>query len=423
MKYMNMLNYKVSQSIQPFNPHNLREHCKRALIVYAVLSMALNVYLLDFESHGGDMGFWRDWTIHLQGIGYKNFSGNYPPIYIHWLYLIGQMHSALSIPIELGTLLKFFTQIPVGLAHLTLIIMTYRIMSRNYTSLLHFHVAMVLISFNPALLINGPIWGQIDALPLVPLIGALLASQSVHWRLATLPLYALALLIKFQMIAFAPVFGVLFIQHWRVHLLGAALILSVMFVSFLPHIIADNFNKTATEAYINAAKTYPYASMNAANLMYLLFGNMTPDQQTLLTPPIKWLPSHFLTVKYLGIVTCFLIFLAVFVKGLIHLYASYKHRTEQNIDLTWVLSACTICSVTFFAFLPGMHERYLVPAVVVSCFLFAMHAHNFVYPILLTYISAINMVMICGINIVNPLSSLSVLLLLLNQAATRQAPT
>jgi hypothetical protein len=53
--------------------------------------------------------------------------------------------------------------------------------------------------------------------------------------------------------------------------------------------------------------------------------------------------------------------------------------------------------MAFFTFLPAMHERYLLPAVIISLVCFAVNPTKVIYPIALTFISAFNLAMCLGI--------------------------
>ncbi|HEY7772484.1 MAG TPA: hypothetical protein VIC26_04845, partial [Marinagarivorans sp.] len=85
----------------------------RYLQIYLIAAIACNLLLLFFEGYGGDLGYWKSWVSQLERNGYKDFNGNYPPLYIHWLYLVAKFYAWVDVPIEANNLLKYCAQIPV----------------------------------------------------------------------------------------------------------------------------------------------------------------------------------------------------------------------------------------------------------------------------------------------------------------------
>jgi hypothetical protein len=162
--------------------------------------------------------------------------------------------------------------------------------------------------------------------------------------------FVLSVLTKFQMIMFLPVFGGLFLRHWRISWKGLPFALLGAVVVLLPFAISGNLVRMLTNAYVQTSSQYPYATFNGANLWMLLAGNATPDNV-----PI-WGVKDFglgflLKPSVLGRVLFVAVSLLVLVKSLFC----------RSVRTAYAL--CTLNAVAFFVVLPGMHERYLLYAV------------------------------------------------------------
>ena len=363
---------------------------------YICVAIVANLGLLFWDGNGGDLGFWEDWIKQLASRGYKDFNGNYPPLYIHWLYLAGQLYNALQLPVENDLFLKYLSQIPIFLAHLILIAIVHHLLKKYCKSVNHYHACMVLTALNPALFMNGPIWGQVDILPVIPVLMAILASTSQRYRILTFPLYTLALLTKFQMVAFAPVMGIIFFRHYKLHLFGCLLSLLVIATSFAPSIITGNFSQAFKLAYIDVLHQYGATTMGAANLWILLTGNAAPDSIILFGIDPGSPLAAFFKAKNIGMIGFFLVCLAVFLQGMGRLMEQ-KLPSQNPQNSSQLFFYAMVCTMAFFALLPAMHERYLLPAVIVSLVYYALNPGKIIYPLIFSFVSAFNVAMCLGI--------------------------
>lgn len=366
------------------------------LQLYLCAVVLSNLCLLFFDGHGGDLGFWQNWVDQLATKGYEDFNGNYPPMFIHWLYLLGQFYDLLAMPIENNLFLKFLSQIPVLVSHLLVTVIIFTLLKKYAQNKVHFHYGMLLTALNPAILFNGPIWGQVDITPLVPLLLAILLSFHSRLGFLSLPFYCLALLTKFQMIAFAPVFGIIFFRNMKVHLLGAGLSVLVFILAFLPSIISGSFVDAFKFAYVNVVQLYGLTTMGASNIWILLTGNAAPDHLMLFGVAPDSLFAIPFTAKYFGMISFSLVCAAVFLRGIYKvIHPQPWISTERHMSIT--LFYAMVCATAFFTLLPAMHERYLLPAVVVSLAYYAVTPNKIIYPLGLTFISAFNLAMTLGL--------------------------
>lgn len=364
---------------------------------YLVLVIIANFSLLFLKGYSQDLGYWQDWVRQLSSNGYDGFNGNYPPLYVHWLYLVGQFYALSGIPLEHNDFLKFLTQIPVTIFHCLLTILVFGQLRRFNASRSFLHAMMLLTVLNPAILVNGPIWGQVDLVPAVMVFGALLLSVDHRWSYLAIPLFALAILTKFQMIAFAPVFGFLFFRHTGKHLVGIVIAIAVGALVFMPSILAGHFIEAFRQAYIDTLGQYPMTTFNAANIWILLTGNTAPDNLLLFGVAADSALAKVFTAKYFGMLLFSLTALCVFLQGMHYLLKNNTQQNDQRL-LAHALFAAMVCALGFFALLPAMHERYLFPAAVMALAYTAMAQQKLIYPIMISLLCGLNMLIILEIN-------------------------
>ena len=322
---------------------------------WLLLALILNLVALSAGGFDPDLECWANWTTHLQNQGYTNLTANYPPMYIHWLWLVAQFYTYFKIPVALGSLIKFWALTPVFVAHLTLLAVLHRFLVRQNAPTSWWMPLMALTCINPAFLMNGPAWGQVDLVfsVMVALVIALLISDK-HPRWIFLLIVA-ALLTKFQTIAIAPVLGGLLWVRKRQLLPGIIPAAILLVLCTLPYLLMGNLLLMIQQAYLGSASTYPFASYNAANLWYLLGLNSMSDIRFLfdMTRDAQGWELIF-TPKYFGMGSFSLLSLWL-------LWDSARHQEAAR----WWRNAI-VSAVGFFLLLPAMQERYLYLAIPIA---------------------------------------------------------
>lgn len=383
--------------LTPLNTNLSSPWSSSILQTYLVLAVIANFSLLFLKGYSQDLGYWQDWVHQLSTSGYDGFNGNYPPLYVHWLYLVGKFYTLSGIPLEHNDFLKFLTQIPVAIFHCLLVLLVFSQLRRFNASYSFIHTVMLLTALNPAILVNGPIWGQVDLIPAVMVFAAILLAVDQRWSYLSVPIFALALLTKFQMIAFAPVFGFLFFRNTSKHLIGILLAIVLGAVVFLPSILAGHFWQAVKQAYIDTLGQYPMTTFNAANIWILLTGNTAPDNIVLFGIASDSALATIFTAKYFGMILFSLAALYVFSQGIHFLIKNNANYNEQPLLIHSFFSAM-ICALAFFTLLPAMHERYLFPAVVLALAYTSIAQEKLIYPIIISLLCALNMLIILEIN-------------------------
>ena len=362
----------------------------KLFIFWGIVCVLANVICSVGSAYDGDQSFWVGWTQQLIDGGFGGFKGNYPPFYVFWLWVVAQVHSILGLVVGKTFFLKFICLWPVFFAHLFLVDWSCRISEKfNYPEWKK-HLLLAFVALNPALLMNGPIWGQVDLFPVVLASLAIYCMCRPRYVFLASMLYVLSLLSKFQMIAFLPIFGGLFIRNWKTSWKGLPFAVAGAVLVLLPFAIGGNLFTMLSNAYVQTTNQYPYATFNAANLWNLLAGNVAPDNV-----PIWGINPDGLSFLLKPAVLGKLLFILISVFALVKAFLCKNTRTA--------FALCSLNGLAFFVLLPGMHERYLLYAVpMVLCWLVWDMRRGGIPALFITAVAALN------VNLVNPFRGTSV---------------
>ncbi|MCK9182753.1 MAG: NPCBM/NEW2 domain-containing protein [Fibrobacteraceae bacterium] len=322
----------------------------RFFLLWAVLCIAANLFFTVSLPYEGDQGCWADWIRQLMDGGFGAFRGNYPPVYVLWLWVVGKIYVLTGLVVERSSLLKFLCLVPVYFAHLGLLQIVWTWLAPRKIGALEKHLILGFSAFNPALIAVGPIWGQVDLIPLFFAVGSLSLLLSPKRAVWSVPLFVLAILTKFQMIAFLPVFGGLWIRRAGIAWKGVFLSIPLLFAVLFPFFLTGSLKTLFLNAYVTSASMYPYSSYNAANLWMFLQGNVQLDTIPLFGFSGRGI-GRFITPNYVGKLLFILFSIGAFIKSL----------RIRNPRYAFKWAAWT--GFAFFVLLPEMHERYIVCAI------------------------------------------------------------
>lgn len=356
----------------------------RFFLLWACVCIAANLFFTFSKAYEGDQGYWQNWIGQLMTKGFDGFDGNYPPVYVLWLWAVGKFYAFAELDVYKNLLLKFLCLIPVYFAHLGILQITWSWLRQKNVSDLEKHLALGFVALNPALIAVGPMWGQVDTFPLLFAMLSLsfaMKPQKAYW---SFPFFIVAVLTKFQMIAFLPVLGALWLRRFKFTWKGIPLAVVVAFLLLLPFFVAGDVSRILSNAYVKSASMYPYATYNAANLWMILCGNVTLDYIPLFGLPDEGF-GKFITANYVGKLIFVLFSIVVFIRAL-------KVRNPRN-----AFRLATWMGLAFFIVLPEMHERYIVCAVPPSL-LWLSRVKPGMYPWIagISFVAAGNIVMING---------------------------
>ncbi len=269
---------------------------------------------------------------------------DYPPGYIYPLFVVGMVQKLIKLPFDSLFFLPIL-KMPAVLADLALAFFLYRIgksKANSDVAVFAFHALL----FNPAIILNSALWGQVDSFFMLPLVVGILflTEGEIVWSSL---FFALALLIKPQALIFAPLWLFALVERKSILVtvksvllgLGTMILLSLPFASIsrLSRIIG---------IYRGTVASYPYATLNAFNLFALWGGNWVLDRERIWGLPYwQW--------GYLAI-------------GGILVFSGFLFFTWKGKERFFVTAL--FLSFSVFLFAHRMHERYLFPALIVALF-------------------------------------------------------
>jgi len=326
---------------------------KKQLILFvgAILgAFILRFLLIHLPGYERDIFWFKEWCFGAVNYGvtgiYANLWSDYPPGYFYLLKLIGLIYRIFYPTLVEGTyFLQFLLKLPAILADLGTAILIFFLIKEKYKFRIAY-LAMLIYAFNPAIFINSAWWGQVDSIMVFILLlsVSLLLKKKIRWSYVLL---TIACLVKLQAMIFIPL--ILFIT-WRQKGLKAVIqgigsAMATAFVVLLPFIIKGNL-ESVVNVYFGAANNYPFASMHAHNLWWLITnaqGNNVSDQMNFL---------NLGTYKSIGFLLFFLCYTILLV------YFRKKDWNKYRQDFYLGFAFLSLC---FFMLFTQMHERYIFP--------------------------------------------------------------
>lgn len=298
---------------------------------------------------GADISCFAAWSDRMATIGPSGFYSpdyfsDYPPLYLYCLGLIGKVAKLLSLqtfsPVHL-ILLK----LPAILSDLGIGYFLYRA-GRKHIGMLSGIALASLYLFQPVVIMNSCLWGQIDSVFTLLLMIVCFFLEREQLMPAFL-FYGAGVLLKPQMLIFAPLIIASVLKYsfdggfssrrfFRAACYG---ILSIL-VTFLA---ASPFGlEKVLLQYTDTLTSYPYASVNAYNYWAALGYNWRGQETLLMGIPC----SMWGTVAI------------VFATGFSFLVLYHFRTVSSKYSL---MGAFLI--ITVFTFSVRMHERYLFPMI------------------------------------------------------------
>ena len=250
-------------------------------IPFLLLSLGLRMILSCLiEGYTVDVNCFSSWGYTMAHFGPTQFYQqtsfcDYPPLY---MYVIG-LNSWLSALLQTGSGMTrlIFRFIPC-FCDVAACWMLLSVPENKITGSRYFGWMAVLLSFNPATIVNSAAWGQMDSVLCLLLMLVAGCAMEGKW-IRAIAFFVTAVLVKPQalMLGFL---GLTFMilaavrkKKTRKHILtGTGIGLLLMAVLILPFGIKQEPGWLVTR-YADTLASYPYATINAANMYYLLGGN------------------------------------------------------------------------------------------------------------------------------------------------------
>ena len=229
-----------------------------------------------------DINCFKSWADRLYANGFSNIyflwsDVDYPPGYMYVLYVLGALHKTFGLS---GPAFGLLVKTPPILCDIITSCIIYRLASKKFNKLPAFFISLA-YALNPAIIMDSVIWGQVDSVHTALLFASILALSEKR-RLPGYIYMALAVLVKPQSLALAPIF----IYDAAVYVLSpravsamkrfGSVCLSICIAGFIMILLALPFARgfdllPIAERYQKTLLAYPYATVNAYNL-YAYFG-------------------------------------------------------------------------------------------------------------------------------------------------------
>ena len=250
-----------------------------ALVVRIVLAVQVPGYSVDINC-------FTAWSLRMAERGPAGFYAedyfcDYPPGYMLLLWPVGLLLSAVK---GAGVTLLVVKSLPI-LCDMAGAILLFAFARKRLGDAAAALVAG-LYALNPVVLVNGAAWGQADSVLALLVMLTCLAAIRRDWR-AAFPLFAAAVLVKPQAILFAPVGGIWLLvsllekqeradrtRQWKSAGLGLGLAALVAVAIIVPFSVRQSPG-WLIRLYAETLSSYAYATLNTANLYYLIGANWT----------------------------------------------------------------------------------------------------------------------------------------------------
>ncbi len=302
-----------------------------------------------FYGHSTDINCFMAWAYYLAeggpGVFYTSgFFADYPPGYMYILWLIGELADLLGVSYG-STAHALMIKLPAIIADLGAAYLVYKLASKrcsNGASL----ALMAFVAFNPAMAFISGGWGQVDQVLTLLLLLVVFLFEEDRLEIAGL-VYGVSIITKPQALIAGPMFAAAYFA--KVYSGGRkyALRTVVSVIAAVAAIFALSLPFKGTqeplwfmEKLMGTATSYPYASIEAFNMMALLGGNWAP------------VSSKVLGLTYGAWGTVFIVLSCA---GSIWLYLKAK-KDKGCLALSLGLMLAAI-----FTFGQYMHERYVFP--------------------------------------------------------------
>jgi dolichyl-phosphate-mannose-protein mannosyltransferase len=335
--------------------------CGRTVLCFAVAAFVLQLALAAVtQKYPYDASCFGAWAARMAEVGpggfyAKDYFCDYPPGYMLLLWLPGMLLRAPGFPSKLSQVVLAFWP---ALAGVGITMLVYRIGCRFAQPQTAKRIA-IFAAFCQAILYDTSVWGQIDSVFALLTLCCFALLEEKRYLPGAL-FYGMALAVKPQALLVGPALAVCFLwpviftkkraAALRQLLLGILAALLPPVLCGLPFWGIGGLWTGLWNKYGTTTASYPYASINACNLMGFMGGEWQSDVQ-----PIAWLGSFALpSWRQLG---------TVLLLALTAWMVCWAWRAQKAGRFSPLLTAA-VYGIGVFTVGHCMHERYLIFAAV-----------------------------------------------------------
>ncbi|MBE7064510.1 MAG: DUF2029 domain-containing protein [Ruminococcaceae bacterium] len=287
---------------------------------------------------------------------------DYPPLYVYVLFLASSIKDLFGWFAYQGIIYSFLLKLTPIIADCIIGVMLYKFCDKKMSPEWRaFAVASWM--FNPIVIIDSAVWGQVDSVLTLFVLLTLYYGLKKKFFVSGL-WFGLGVMLKPQAIIISPIIFFMLLKYFieekdavakKAACLGYTVLgfITGTVVPCLPFMFkmgsvqTELFSKTFNvpwilSLFIGTANHYSYASVNSLNFWYLLGKNWVKDSEEI------WNISLLTWGMAAIVIICVIIWV---------FYLKYRNKNYMPYVFAGVLYLC----VTMFG--PRMHERYFFPAV------------------------------------------------------------
>lgn len=322
-------------------------------ILICVIAAAIRIIAATtYRGHNTDMSCFEGWSTQIFENGISAFYKSegfhdYPPGYMYILYIIGWLKSLIPLSENLTWLIL---KLPAIVCDILTGLLIFEIANKNHPKTTHSIFVLSLYLFNPAVILNSSIWGQVDSVYTLFVI-LLLYMLTGKQLISSYFVFAICIFIKPQAFMFFPLIVFTIVENifmprfnpkaFAKNLLFVICAIAVIVLLSLPFGLLNVVNQ-----YINTLESYAYFTVNAFNIWGALGQNWVA-----LTP--------------------FAIVLEYILLAAIVIYSAYVFFKSNSLSKYFFVGA--ILSFMTFMLSTKMHDRYAFPTMALLIAAYAMN--------------------------------------------------
>ena len=327
------------------------------LILFIALVLRIAASVL-FYGHKTDINCFMSWgNAVLNGMDSFYTGGmfaDYPPGYMYVCGALAWIGNTLGLGYGTDAYALLF-KIPAAIADAVMFIILIRLARRKGIEESFSLLMGAILVLNPAIIFVSGAWGQVDSLLTLGLLLTVLLLQG-DLPIAAGTVYAVSVLLKPQALIAGPMIALFYFRRvrddtsriFREVLPSVACAFAVLFLLALPFRGSQPFGWLIGK-YLSTASGYQYASVEAFNFMALIGGNWTSADATVAGIPFRTLGTVCILFSVLG-------------GSLLYWKGARKDpKGAMFLSLSFMMASV-------FTFGHFMHERYLIPALLLLPF-------------------------------------------------------
>ena len=386
------------------------------LLVLALLVRIVISYLV--EGYSVDVNCFVSWGYTMAHAGPAQFYQStsfcdYPPLYTYILglnsWIVNLLHAGP------GWTRVIFRLVP-SLCDILGCWILLHFPRNKYTESSYYRILIILLAFNPVTIINSAAWGQMDSVLCLLLICVALFAVKGQW-IPAISFYATAVLVKPQALMLG-ILGLAFMilavirerSMLKKILIGMVVGILLIVVYVLPFGIHQQPG-WLIERYRDTLSSYPHATVNTANLYYLVGGNWNKIANPAhLAAPVflacvcavhglllylrrKKAQLNYIDIAAAGIFSVWFVVCSVIhaswayigIGAMAYAFVIVISMAFRKADIRILPYLGALLFILLYVFGVKMHERYLFPAFLLLTFAWAVQKDRRILYLLLLF--------------------------------------